>query len=80
MSTARPRRPRATAARQALSLCEPESLSLTWDKGDTPQGSCGRPCVRAVTMRAALRAARVPPDLAAAPRRLRLIPEEETGR
>jgi hypothetical protein len=85
-STVRPRRrrerkSRATAARQALSLCEADLLRLTWDRGDMPQGSCGRPRVRVVTTRAALRAAGVPPDLAAAlHRRLRLIPEEETGR
>jgi hypothetical protein len=85
-STVRPRRrrrrrSRATAARQALSLYEADLLRLTWDRGDMPQGSCGRPRARVVTMRAALRAAGVPPDLAAALRRhLRLIPEEETGR
>jgi hypothetical protein len=85
-STVRPRRrrkrkSRATAARQALSLYEADLLRLTWDKGDMPQGSCGWPRVRVVTTRAALRAAGVPPDLAAAlRRRLRLIPEEETGR
>ena len=85
-STVRPRRrrrkkSRATAARQALSLYEADLLRLTWDKGDMPQGSSGRPRARVVTTRAALRAAGVPPDLAAAlRRRLRLIPEEETGR
>jgi hypothetical protein len=85
-STARPRRrrrrkSRATAARQALSLYEADLLRLTWARGDMPQGSCGRPRVRVLTTRAALRAAGVPPDLAAALcRRLRLIPEEETGR
>jgi hypothetical protein len=85
-NTVRPRRrrkrkSRATAARQALSLYEADLLRLTWDGGDMPQGSCGRPGVRVVTTRAALRAAGVPPDLAAAlRRRLRLIPEEETGR
>ena len=85
-STVRPRRrrrrkARATAARQALSLYEADLLRLTWGKGDMPQGSCGRPGARVVTTRAALRAAGVPPDLAAAlRRRLRLIPEEETGR
>jgi hypothetical protein len=81
-STARPkRRPRATAARQALSLCEAELLTLTWDQGDMPQGSRGWPRIRVATTRAALRAAGVPPDLAAVlRRRLRLIPEEETGR
>jgi hypothetical protein len=85
-STVRPRRrrrrkSRATAARQALSLYEADLLRLTWDRGDMPQDSCGRPRVRVVTTRAALRAAGVPPDLAAVlRRRLRLIPEEETGR
>ena len=75
------RRSRATAARQALSLYEADLLRLTWGKGDMPQGSCARPGARVVTTRAALRAAGVPPDLAAAlRRRLRLIPEEGTGR
>ena len=85
-STVRPRRrrkrkSRATAARQALSLYEADLLRLTWDRGDMPQGSCGRPRVRVATTRAALRAAGVPPQIAAAlRRRMRLIPEEETGR
>jgi hypothetical protein len=85
-STVRPRRrrrrkSRATAARQALGLYEADLLRLTWDKGDMPPGSCGRPRARVVTARAALRAAGVPPDLAAAlRRRLRLISEEETRR
>ena len=82
-STARPRsrRPRATAARQALRLCEAELLRLTWDTAPVPQGSRGRPRIRAATTRAALRAAGVPPHIAAALRkRLRLIPEQETGR
>jgi hypothetical protein len=85
MNPARPRRrPCTAAARQALSLCEAELLRLTWDKwdkGDMPQGIRGWPRVRVATTRAALRAAGVPPDLPAALcRRLRLIPEEETGR
>ena len=50
-STVRPRRrrrrkSRATAARQALSLYEADLLRLTWDRGDMPQDSCGRPGCR----------------------------------
>jgi hypothetical protein len=82
-STARPRRrrPRAAAARQALSLCEAELLRLPGDTVGPPGSSCGQPRIRVVTTRAALRAAGVPPDLAAAlRRRLRLNPEQEAGR
>jgi hypothetical protein len=82
-STVEPRRrgPRATAARQALGLCEAELLRLTWDRADVPQGSLGQPRIRVVTTRAALRAAGVPPHNAAAlGRRLRLSPEQEAER
>jgi hypothetical protein len=81
-STARPRRrrPRAAAARQALSLCEAELLRLPWNTADPPS-SCGQPRIRVVTTRAALRAAGMPPHIAAVlRRRLRLIPEQEAGR
>jgi hypothetical protein len=76
-SPARPRRrkPRVTAARQALRLCE---AALPQDTGHT-QGGPQR--VTAVTTRAALRAAGLPPHIAATLRsRLRLIPEQETDR
>ena len=83
-SGARPRRrkQRATAVRQALSLCEAELLRLAWDGADVPQSSAGlrsrRPRVSVVTTRAALRAAGIPPHMAAALRsRLRLIPDAE---
>ena len=76
-STTRPRgrRPRATAARQALGLCE-----ATLAQGaERLQG--GQPHVSPATARAALRAVGVPPLIAAAlRRRLRLIPERETKR
>lgn len=67
-STARARRrQRASAARQALTLCE--------------AGLIVRPRVSAVIARAALRSAGLPPDLVAALRsRLRLIPDEEARR
>jgi hypothetical protein len=74
----RRRRQRAMAARQALRLCENELLGLTWDAAHGPQGSRGQPRSRPVTTRAALRAAGVPPHIAAALRkRLRLIPDQE---
>ena len=81
--TARPRRrrPRARAARQALGLCEAELLTLTRDRTDAPDSCRGQPRIRVVTTRAALRAAGVPPHIAAAlRRRLRLIPDQEAGR
>jgi hypothetical protein len=69
----RTRRPRATAARQALRLCEAELLRFSWE-----EGSHGQPRTRVVTARAALRAVGVPPPTAAALRnRLRLAPEQE---
>jgi hypothetical protein len=72
------RRPRATAARQALRLCEAELLRFAWDWADAPAGGREQPRTRAVTARAALRAVGVPPHTAAALRgRLRLAPEKE---
>jgi hypothetical protein len=69
------------AARQALSLCEAELLRLSWDTVGAPDSSRGQPRIRVATTRAALRAAGVPPHIAAAlRRRLRLIPEQEAGR
>jgi hypothetical protein len=70
------------AARQALSLCEAEFLTLTWDKTDVPRDSAGlrlgQPRITVVTTRTALRAAGVPPYAAAMLRhRLRLIPDRE---
>jgi hypothetical protein len=80
----KPRRARqhATAVRQALSLCEAELFSPTWDSPAPPHR---RPATRrghdrisAVTTRAALRATGVPPGLAAVLRnRLRLIPDPQ---
>jgi hypothetical protein len=72
------RRPRATAARQALRLYEAELARHTWDTTGAPPGGPGQPRTRIVTARAALRAAGVPPHAAAALRsRLRLAPEQE---
>ena len=69
------RRPRARAARQALGLCE---APLPQGTGRT-QGGPRR--VTAVTARAALRAAGLPPHVATTLRsRLRLIAEQETER
>jgi hypothetical protein len=60
------RRQRAKAARQALALCEAELLA--------------RPRISAATARSALRAAGLPPHLAAAFRgRMRLTPEQRAG-
>lgn len=76
-SPARPRRrrQRAMAARQALRLCETD---LPQGAGRT-QGGPRRST--AVTTRAALRAAGLPPPIAATLRsRLRLIPEQEADR
>ncbi|HEY1324196.1 MAG TPA: hypothetical protein VGF32_28325 [Streptosporangiaceae bacterium] len=73
----RRRRPRATAARQALGLCEAELVRLAWDGADAPRGSHVQPRIRVITTRAALRATGVPPHIAAAlRRRLRLTPEQ----
>jgi hypothetical protein len=83
-TTARPlrKRPRATAARQALRLCEAESTRLTWETPDSAgeaRSIQGRQhCISPITTRAALRAVGVPPHIAAALRsRLRLTPEQE---
>ena len=86
-NTARPKRKRqhATAARQALRLCEADSTRPARETPDLPSGA-GR--IQGVqrrnspsTTRAALRAAGVPPLVAAVlRRRLRLIPEQETKR
>jgi hypothetical protein len=84
-NTARPRRrrPRAAAVRQALRLCEADPTRLAWDTPSPPRGT-GRiqgtqGCVSPITTKAALRAAGVPPLMAAAfRRRLRLIPDQET--
>jgi hypothetical protein len=76
-SPARPRRrrPRVTAARQALRLCE---AALPQGTGRT-QGGPRR--VTVVTTRAALRAAGLPPHIAATLRsRLRLVPEQKADR
>jgi len=85
-STARPKRKRqhATAARQALRLCEADSTGPTWETPDPPGGAGriqgGQRRNSPSTTRAALRAAGVPPLVAAAlRRRLRLIPEQEAG-
>jgi hypothetical protein len=65
---------RGMAARQALRLCEAELLSLTRSTQDGP----GPPRIRAHTARAALRAAGLPPRLAAVLRsRLLLLPDQE---
>ena len=75
----RKRRPRAAAARQALRLCEADLLRLTWDRAGMSPGGHRQPRIRVVTTRAALRAAGVPPHIAATlRRRLRLIPAQET--
>jgi hypothetical protein len=71
----RRRKQRATAARQALSLCE-----ATLPKG-TARIVGGQHRVNTVTARAALRAVGLPPHIAAALRsRLRLMPEQEAER
>jgi hypothetical protein len=69
------------AARQALRLCEAELLRSTWDRADVPPSGREQPRIRVATARAALRAAGVPPHIAAAlRRRLRPSPEQETER
>jgi hypothetical protein len=75
----------ATAARQALNLCEAELIALLGDRGDMPQSSAGvrrgQSRISVVTTREALRAAGVPPHIAASLRsRLRLITEPEAER
>jgi hypothetical protein len=87
MSAARSRRrrPRAMAARQALRLCEANLAGHPRDRSGLLPGNRwiqgGQHRVTTVTTRAALRAAGLPPDLAATLRsRLRLIPEQEARR
>jgi hypothetical protein len=80
--TPRRSRQRATAARQALSLCEADLARLTWDRSGPPQRDPGihrgQRRAGALTARAALRAVGVPPHAAALlRRRLRLIREPE---
>jgi hypothetical protein len=70
------------AARQALRLCETELLTFARGQAGPPPASTGtghrQPRIHPVATRAALRAAGVPPDVAAAlRRRLRLTPEQE---
>jgi hypothetical protein len=83
--TRRPaRNQRARAARQALNLCEAELARLTRDSAGTPQGTSQtrlqQPRINVATTKAALLAAGLPPQVAAALRgRLRLIPEQEAG-
>jgi hypothetical protein len=73
----RRRRQRGMAVRQALRLCE----ALSQGTGSAPFGLGGQPRVTAVSTRAALRAAGVPPHLAATlRRRLRLIADQEAER
>jgi hypothetical protein len=73
------------AARQALRLCEADLAGRPRDRTGPILGNrCmqgGQHRVNTVTTRAALRAAGLPPDIAAALRsRLRLIPEQEAER
>ena len=75
----------ATAARQALRLCEADLTKLTWDTPDLPGGAGNiqgrRHRNSPIATRAALRAVGVPPLAAAVlRRRLRLIPEQEARR
>ena len=81
----RRRRPRATAARQALRLCEAELIRLSWEPVDPPTGAghiqSTQRRISPVTTKAALRAVGVPPLAAAAlRRRLRLSSEQEARR
>jgi hypothetical protein len=86
-NTTRPnrRKPHATAARQALRLCEADRTRPTSDTPTPPTGTGNiqgtQRRISPVTTRAALRAVGVPPLAAAAlRRRLRLIPDQETER
>jgi len=70
------------AARQALRLCEAGLLRPAWNTAEVPQNGAGnrrgQARVSASETKAALRAAGVPPPIAATLRsRLRLIPEWE---
>jgi hypothetical protein len=74
------RRQRGRAARQALRLCETETISLAWNNADlarrTSQVRPRQP--RASTARAALLAVGLPPPIATAlRRRLQLLPDQE---
>jgi hypothetical protein len=76
------RRQHAMAARQALSLCEAELPAFAYDVADELQGCTGthrgQAHISVLTARTALRAAGLPPPLAAALRsRLRIVPEPE---
>lgn len=74
------RRKRAMAARLALSLCQAELSAPAWAGAGLPAcaGRHRQPHISVLTARAALRAAGLPPHLAAAFRsRLRLVPEPE---
>jgi hypothetical protein len=74
------RRQRAMAVRQALRLCEAEIAAHARNGSSVPAGrpSGEPPRNTAVATRAALRAAGLPPHLAASMRgRLRLVPEQE---
>ncbi|MBO0819352.1 MAG: hypothetical protein J2P26_00725 [Nocardiopsaceae bacterium] len=74
------RRQRAMAVRQALRLCEAELATHARNDAGVPAGRPGGepPRITAATTRAALRAAGLPPRLAATLRgRLRLIPGQE---
>jgi hypothetical protein len=79
------RRQHATAARQALRLCETDLTKHVWDTPEPP-GGAGRIQARQhrtspITTMAALRAVGVPPLAAGVlRRRLRLIPEQEIKR
>lgn len=74
------RRQRAMAARQALRLCEAEMAKDARDSASGPTVLPGseQPRMTTITTREALRAAGLPPHLAATLRgRLRLIPGQE---
>ena len=76
----RRRRPRATAARQALRLCEADQARQASPHSDPafiPGEQRGN---SPVTIKAALRAVRVPPLAAALRKRLRLTPERQPKR
>ena len=74
------RRQRTMAVRQALRLCEAELATHARNGADVPVVRPGGepPRITAAATRAALRAAGLPPHLAASMRgRLRLVPEQE---
>lgn len=81
-STASSASPRASAARQALRLCETGMPGPAWDAADLPPAvNChqiGQRHASSATTREALRAVGLPPSIAAVLcRRLRLVPEQE---